>query len=369
MLKTFARGKAPKGAPSSAARPQAAKTPKTVASAAAASPKENTPLQASADPAKPLAGIVAYVDITTANADGGEHARQTLGRLGATVLLEFDAKRCTHLVFKEGNPAHYYEALAEAIFILPQSWVSMCDDDDERVDERSFARKVKAPAGATPKPSPAAPAVAPRPQSAAAPPAPPAAEEEAEEEEEGEEEERSEEAEEDAAAGETEEEEDVNGDEEEEAAAAGGFEVVSSSGDDDVEMSDEAGCTGEPPREFVATEEMGATEEAAETLAGINAAVGGAEESGDGAPFEMAPSLNNKREMLAYLARHGEAQPKTQTLKALRQRVEEVRRRREKVAASPAKAARSAAVKHGANGGQTGTNCRNEGPRMRSAIV
>ena len=105
---------------------------------------------ASSSKTGPLSNVVAMVSM--GDNQKAEETVALLKKLGAQFMTKMGG-RVTHLVWsKEGDPKVYWNAVGQKVLIVPKSWVSQCEEDEEHADASNFTLMVKSP----PKPDPPA---------------------------------------------------------------------------------------------------------------------------------------------------------------------------------------------------------------------
>ena len=127
-------------------------------------------MSATKENARPLAapgksavsgGVLSHVVAHVSMVKSKEATEQTLTSLGA-ILYPKLVGSVTHLIWgKDGEPKTFWEAKRNGVLILPRSWVSQCEDDEEEVETGPFLMQVKEPDAPLPPPK-AKPSMAPK---------------------------------------------------------------------------------------------------------------------------------------------------------------------------------------------------------------
>ena len=84
-----------------------------------------------------LEGVVAYVEVRTANENRSACVKSRLLSIGVKVS-EFLNTSCTHLVFKDGSLSTYNKAKKLGLHIVSVSWIEACRNDCSRLPEANF---------------------------------------------------------------------------------------------------------------------------------------------------------------------------------------------------------------------------------------
>ena len=84
-----------------------------------------------------LKDIYVYVDVHAKNENHSEFVANKVLALGANVVKSL-GKRCSHMVFKDGNLPNYKKAKNLGIFIVSCNWVDACENENKLVDESLY---------------------------------------------------------------------------------------------------------------------------------------------------------------------------------------------------------------------------------------
>ena len=84
-----------------------------------------------------LEGVVAYVEVRTANENRSACVISRLESIGAKVS-EFLNTTCTHLVFKDGSLSTYNKAKKLGLYIVSVTWIEACRNDCTRLPEANY---------------------------------------------------------------------------------------------------------------------------------------------------------------------------------------------------------------------------------------
>ena len=84
-----------------------------------------------------LEGVVAYVEVRTANENRSACVKSRLESIGAKVSEALNLS-CTHLVFKDGSLSTYNKAKKMGLHIVSVSWIEACRNECSKLPEANF---------------------------------------------------------------------------------------------------------------------------------------------------------------------------------------------------------------------------------------
>ncbi|XP_076441070.1 microcephalin-like [Babylonia areolata] len=93
-------------------------------------------------PSEILKGVVAYVEVRTANDNRSAAVKWVLERMGAKVEEKF-SDDVTHVIFKEGKKRTLDKAQKLGVHLVSVLWVDSCKEKQQRVSEHEFSANTK----------------------------------------------------------------------------------------------------------------------------------------------------------------------------------------------------------------------------------